>query len=157
MKNSSCLEFSKVNKKHFVFLLYLIRRSAPPSPSGEGIWSSLYGMTISEKHNGLPRAGRHLCRHPDAKQTGKRENRHRKVLALFLRRFSFYCARKNSPSVPQASCGKKPLLQIRQTSHTGSREELPGAGCGAAEALRRGKRMKSSGAGYRGRRAPCLV
>ena len=40
-------------------------------------------------------------RHPDAKQTGKRENRHRKVLALFLRRFSFFDARGKLTSFPR--------------------------------------------------------
>jgi len=60
---------------------------------------------LSHKQDQHPTGRAAERRRPDAKQTEKRENRHRKVLALFLRRFSFYCARGNSSSVPQASCG----------------------------------------------------
>ena len=100
---------------------------------------------LSHKVGLYPRARRHLCRQPDAEQTEKRENRHRKVLALFLRRFSFYDARGNSPPVSSSNMRKNLLLPTQQSSHTGSREELPGVGfqglrkplrrSGAAEAL----------------------
>ena len=94
---------------------------------------------LSHKQDQRPRARRYLYRQPDAKHTGKRENRHRKVLALFLRRFSFYCARGKLVSFPPGFMRKYHHGHSQQTSQTGV------------------QRMKSSGARYRGRRAPCLV
>jgi len=76
---------------------------------------------LSHKQDKRQRARRYLYRQPDAKQTEKRENRHRKVLALFLRRFSFYCARGNSSSVPQASCGNTYFYKP-------NRHRIPGPG-----------------------------
>jgi len=91
----------------------------------------------SHKLDQRPRARRHLCRHPDAKQTEKRKAADGTCLHGFRRQSSFYDARGNSLSVSSSNMRKNHLSRIQQPSHTGSRGNAPGAGCGAAEALRR--------------------